>query len=118
VKAGADVVVVDGMQGGTAATQDVFIEHVGIPTLAACAGGRGAAGSRHAPQGAAHRLGRHPQRRRCGQGARLGADAVAIGQGVLVALGRKDGGVPHHRGLSIDPIRGVSCAAFTVPRLR
>jgi len=29
------VVVVDGMQGGTAATQDVFIEHVGIPTLPA-----------------------------------------------------------------------------------
>ena len=35
VEAGADVVVVDGMQGGTAATQEVFIEHVGIPTLAA-----------------------------------------------------------------------------------
>jgi glutamate synthase domain-containing protein 2 len=35
VKAGADVVVLDGMQGGTGATQDVFIEHVGIPTLAA-----------------------------------------------------------------------------------
>jgi len=35
VHAGADVVVVDGMQGGTAATQSVFIEHVGIPTLAA-----------------------------------------------------------------------------------
>jgi len=35
VHAGADVVVVDGMQGGTAATQTVFIEHVGIPTLAA-----------------------------------------------------------------------------------
>ena len=33
VKAGADVVVLDGMQGGTAATQDVFIEHVGQPTL-------------------------------------------------------------------------------------
>ena len=32
---GADVVVVDGMQGGTAATQHVFIEHAGIPTLAA-----------------------------------------------------------------------------------
>ena len=31
VKAGADVVVLDGMQGGTAATQDVFIENVGIP---------------------------------------------------------------------------------------
>src|SRR3984957_3198020 len=35
VKAGADVVVVDGMQGGTAATQQVFIENAGIPTLAA-----------------------------------------------------------------------------------
>src|SRR5579871_4837421 len=35
VKAGADVIVIDGMQGGTAATQDVFIEHVGIPILAA-----------------------------------------------------------------------------------
>src|SRR5262249_15737023 len=35
VKAGADVIVLDGMQGGTAATQLVFIEHAGIPTLAA-----------------------------------------------------------------------------------
>src|SRR5262249_28457522 len=35
VKAGADVVVLDGMQGGTAATQQVFIEHAGIPTLPA-----------------------------------------------------------------------------------
>ena len=34
VKAGADVVVLDGMQGGTAATQEVFIENVGQPTLA------------------------------------------------------------------------------------
>ena len=35
VKAGADAIVLDGMQGGTAATQDVFIEQVGIPILAA-----------------------------------------------------------------------------------
>ena len=42
----------------------------GMPTLACHpAGGAGAAGARHAPQGAAHRLGRHPQRRRCRQGA-------------------------------------------------
>src|SRR5262252_8325786 len=34
VKAGADVVVLDGMQGGTAATQEVFIENVGMPILA------------------------------------------------------------------------------------
>ena len=43
VKAGADAIVLDGMQGGTGATQDVFIEHVGIPTLPAVRrGGRGA----------------------------------------------------------------------------
>src|SRR5271156_3404466 len=35
IKAGADAVVLDGMQGGTAATQEVFIEHVGLPILAA-----------------------------------------------------------------------------------
>ena len=33
IKAGADVIVLDGMQGGTAATQEVFIENVGQPTL-------------------------------------------------------------------------------------
>ena len=31
VAAGADVIVLDGLQGGTAATQEVFIEHAGIP---------------------------------------------------------------------------------------
>ena len=35
VKAGADAIVLDGMQGGTAASQNVFIEDVGIPTLPA-----------------------------------------------------------------------------------
>ena len=73
VKAGADVVVLDGMQGGTGATQEVFIEHVGIPTIAAIRPAvRGAAGAGHAPQSAADRLGRHPQRRRCRQGAGAG----------------------------------------------
>ncbi len=35
VKAGADVIVLDGMEGGTAATQSIFQEHTGIPTLPA-----------------------------------------------------------------------------------
>jgi methylamine---glutamate N-methyltransferase subunit C len=35
VASGADVVVVDDMRGGTGATQTVFIEHAGIPTLPA-----------------------------------------------------------------------------------
>jgi glutamate synthase domain-containing protein 2 len=34
-KAGADVIVVDGMEGGTGASPAIFQEHAGIPTLAA-----------------------------------------------------------------------------------
>ncbi|HEY2225776.1 FMN-binding glutamate synthase family protein [Actinomycetospora sp.] len=92
VAAGADVVVVDGMQGGTAATQEVFIEHVGIPTLAAI------------PQAVAalQELGlhRHGVQLIVSGGIRtgadvakamaLGADAVAIGTAALIALGDND----------------------------
>ena len=91
VKAGADVVVLDGMQGGTAATQDVFIEHVGIPILAAI---------RPAVQ-ALQDLGMHRQVQLIVSGGirsgadvakalALGADAVAIGTAALVALGDND----------------------------
>jgi glutamate synthase domain-containing protein 2 len=34
-KGGADIIAVDGMQGGTGAGPDVIMEHAGIPTLAA-----------------------------------------------------------------------------------
>ena len=88
VKAGADVIVVDGMQGGTAATQDVFIEHVGIPTLPA---------TRLAVD-ALTELGMHRQVQLIVSGGirsgadvakalALGADAVSIGTAALVALG-------------------------------
>ena len=88
VKSGADVIVVDGMQGGTAATQDVFIEHVGIPTLPAV---------RMAVE-ALQELGMHRKVQlivsggiRSGADAAkalaLGADAVSIGSAAMVALG-------------------------------
>ena len=91
VKSGADVVVIDGMQGGTAATQDVFIEHVGIPTLAAI---------RPAVR-AVQDLGLHRKVQLIISGGirngadvakalALGADAVAIGTAALVALGDND----------------------------
>ncbi|GHF48039.1 FMN-binding glutamate synthase family protein [Seohaeicola zhoushanensis] len=91
VKAGADVVVLDGMQGGTAATQDVFIENVGQPTLACI---------RPAVQ-ALHDLGMHREVQLVVSGGirsgadmakalALGADAVAIGTAALVALGDND----------------------------
>lgn len=88
VKAGADVIVLDGMQGGTAATQEVFIEHVGIPILSAI------------PQAvqALQEMGMHRKVQLIVSGGirngadvakamAMGADAVAIGTAALIALG-------------------------------
>ena len=88
VKAGADAIVVDGMQGGTAATQDVFIEHVGIPILPAV---------RLAVE-ALTEMDMHRKVQLIVSGGirsgadvakalALGADAVAIGVAALIALG-------------------------------
>src|SRR5947207_11226603 len=91
VKAGADVVVLDGMQGGTAATQDVFIEHCGIPTLAAI---------RPAVR-ALQELDMHRKVQLIVSGGirsgadvakalALGADAVSFGTAALISLGDND----------------------------
>ena len=91
VKAGADVIVLDGMQGGTAATQEVFIEHVGQPTLACI---------RPAVQ-ALQELDMHRTVQLVISGGirngadvakalALGADAVSIGTAALIALGDND----------------------------
>lgn len=92
VKAGADVVVLDGMQGGTAATQQVFIEHVGIPTLAAI---RPAV--RALQELGVHRTGVQlivsggiRSGADVAKAMALGADAVAIGTAALIALGDND----------------------------
>ena len=74
------------MQGGTAATQDVFIEHVGIPTLPATRIAADAPRARHAPQGAADRLGqdrsgRTSRRRSRWSRRRLHRDRCARGDG-------------------------------------
>ena len=90
-KSGADVVVVDGMQGGTAATQEVFIENVGMPTLACV---------RPAVR-ALQELGLHRKVQLIISGGirngadvakalALGADAVSIGSAALIALGDND----------------------------
>jgi glutamate synthase domain-containing protein 2 len=91
VKAGADVIVLDGMQGGTAATQEVFIENVGLPILSAI---------RPAVQ-ALQDLGMHRKVQLVVSGGvrngadvakalALGADAVSIGSAALVAIGDND----------------------------
>jgi methylamine---glutamate N-methyltransferase subunit C len=91
VKSGADVIVLDGMQGGTAATQDVFIENVGLPILAAI----------RPAVNALQELGMHRKVQLIVSGGirngadvakalALGADAVSIGTAALVALGDND----------------------------
>lgn len=114
VAAGADVVVVDGMQGGTGATQDVFIEHAGIPTLPAV----------RLAAAALREIGMEDEVQLVVSGGirtgadvakalALGADAVALGVAPLVALGcnrrtwRRDG-VEHdatadYRALGTEP---------------
>src|SRR6202453_2464148 len=88
VHAGADVVVVDGMQGGTAATQTVFIENVGIPTLAALRQAVDALDDLNM-RGTVQLIisGGIRSGADVAKAIAMGADAVAIGQGVLVALG-------------------------------
>jgi glutamate synthase domain-containing protein 2 len=91
VKSGADVIVLDGMQGGTAATQDVFIEHVGIPTLSAI----------RSAVDALQELGMHRKVQLIVSGGirngadvakamALGADAVSVGVAAMIAIGDND----------------------------
>src|SRR5207247_218543 len=86
-KAGADVVVIDGMEGGTGASPDLLQEHTGIPTLAAVCEARAAleelglygvvnliiaGGIRHGSDAA--------------KAMALGADAIYCGTAALIAL--------------------------------
>ncbi|WP_406697521.1 FMN-binding glutamate synthase family protein [Singulisphaera sp. Ch08] len=86
-KAGADVVVVDGMEGGTGASPELLQEHTGIPTLAAVCEARAAlediglygkvqlviaGGLRHGSD--------------CAKALALGADACYLGTALLIAL--------------------------------
>ncbi|OUX44751.1 FMN-binding glutamate synthase family protein [bacterium TMED277] len=90
-KAGADAIVLDGMQGGTAATQETFIENVGIPTISCI---------RPAVK-ALQDLGLHRKVHLVLSGGirngadvakalALGADAVSVGTAALLAIGDND----------------------------
>ena len=92
VKAGADAVVVDGMQGGTAATQDVFIEHVGIPTIAAIPEAVRALQDLDVHRGSVKLIASGGIRSGAdvAKALALGADAVSIGTAALIAIGDND----------------------------
>ena len=89
VKAGADAIVVAGMQGGTGATQDCFIEHVGIPTLPAVRLAADALKELGLHRGDVKLIisGGIRSGADVAKAIALGADAVSIGTAALIALG-------------------------------
>lgn len=86
-KAGADIIAIDGMEGGTGASPDILMDHTGVPTLAAVCEARAAleemglygivnliiAGGIRSGADAAKAMA-------------LGADAIYIGTAALIAM--------------------------------
>ncbi|NEQ20971.1 MAG: FMN-binding glutamate synthase family protein [Microcoleus sp. SIO2G3] len=117
VKAGADVIVLDGMEGGTAATQSIFQEHSGIPTLPALvqavealqeSGVYGqvqlviSGGIRSGPDVA--------------KALALGADAVSLGTATLIAMGcNKPVYVEDYQKLGTEPYHCHHCHTGMCP---
>ena len=116
-KAGADVIVVDGMEGGTGASPEILQEHTGIPTLAAVCEARMAledlglygqvqliiAGGIRNGVDAAKALA-------------LGADAIYIGTAALIALNcNKPLYVEDYRNLGTEPSHCHHCHTGRCP---
>lgn len=87
-KAGADVVVVDGAEGGTGASPELLLNHTGIPTISAIRAAREALDecgmSEKVSLVAAGGIRSGVDAAKC---LALGADAVMIGNAAMIALG-------------------------------
>ena len=116
-KAGADVIVVDGMEGGTGASPEILQEHTGIPTLSAVCEARAAledvglygevqliiaGGIRNGVDAA--------------KAMALGADAIYIGTAALMALNcNKPLFVEDYRALGTEPYHCHHCHTGRCP---
>ena len=116
-KAGADVVVVDGMEGGTGASPELLQEHTGIPTLAAVCEARAAlqdiglfgevqlviaGGLRHGSD--------------CAKALALGADACYLGTSLLIALNcNKPMYVEDYKAIGAEPYACHHCHTGRCP---
>ena len=87
-KTGADVIVIDGMEGGTGASPEMLLDHTGVPTLAAIPAARralddtGMSGKIQLVASGGIRSGVD-----VAKALALGADAVMIGTAAMIALG-------------------------------
>ncbi|MCF6233482.1 MAG: FMN-binding glutamate synthase family protein [Rhodobacteraceae bacterium] len=87
-KAGADVIVLDGAEGGTGASPEMLLNHTGVPTMSAIRAGRealddcGMSGKVSLVVAGGIRTG--VDAAKC---IALGADAVMIGNGAMIAAG-------------------------------
>jgi methylamine---glutamate N-methyltransferase subunit C len=87
VKAGIDVLVIDGMEGGTGASPDVLLDHTGIPTLSALCEAVAALESMKALGEVQIVIsGGIKNGVDAAKALALGADAVSIGTAALIAL--------------------------------
>ena len=116
-KAGADAIVVDGLEGGTGASPELLLDHTGVPTLAAVCEARAAledlglygvvqliiAGGIRGGADAAKALA-------------LGADAVYMGTAMLIALNcNKPLYVEDYRKLGAEPYACHHCHTGRCP---
>jgi methylamine---glutamate N-methyltransferase subunit C len=87
VKAGADVLVIDGMEGATGASPDVLLDHTGIPTLSAlCEAMRSLDEMKAVGEVQVIVSGGIKNGVDAAKALALGADAVSIGTAALIAL--------------------------------
>ena len=116
-KAGADVIVVDGAEGGTGASPEILLDHTGIPTVSAIRAAREALDdcgmSDEVSLVAAGGIRSGADAAKC---LALGADAVMLGTAALMALGcNSPRYLPDYRTLGTSPGRCHHCHTGLCP---